>query len=270
MVFELKNEEGKSITRLDDWPRPKKEEQWKPCRSAMEFARYWTETHVCGTVPPDYLELLNTGFPGIEFHLGQPEFSTCLPPKGSSNPRLHDLHLWGTSPSGSITVCVEAKADERFGDTIGKEWVDAKLTHLCNPRSQKKQRLEDLIECIWGIRKPADLLPELRYQLLHALVGTAIQALRDLEKTQAPACGTGVLLVHVFETKLTEKYKLEQNQQDLDRFANALPKLTVPAAGILPGILFGPANVSVPADFAPSAKTTLAKVYLAKLLTVIH
>ena len=267
-MFCLINEENICITSLDGWPR--KESQWKEGRSALELARFWTVTHSCGTVPPNYLEMLERGFPGIVLHGGRPERPTSLPPKGSQGDRMHDLHLWGTWSSGSLTICVEAKADEPFGKTIDKEWIEAKKTLVTKPGSQKKTRLEDLLECVWVVRQPMSSLSELRYQLLYALVGTAIQTLQDADKADQSAYGTGVLLIHDFETDRTERCKLKQNQRDLEKFMRALPNMIIPATGIVPGFLYGPARVSVPGDFAPSGRTTPVCVYLAKLITVNH
>lgn len=202
-MFCLINEENKCITRLEGWPR--KEGQWKEWRSAFELARHFTSTHLCGTVPPNYREILKPRFPGFKFHVGRPEHSTDLPPKGSGGPREHDLHLRGTSPSGSLTVCVEAKADEPFGKTIGEEWIEAHRKLESIPWSQKKTRMEELLDCVWGVRHLTESLSGLRYQLLYALVGTAIQTLKDAEETAESSCETGVLLIHVFETCLTKK-----------------------------------------------------------------
>ena len=267
-MFCLINEEDKCITSFDGWPR--KEGQWKEGRSTLELARYFTVTHQCGTVPPNYREMLKPRFPGFEIHVGRPEHSTDLPPKGSGGPRKHDLHLRGTSPSDSLTVCVEAKADESFGKTINKEWIEAEKTLLFRPGSQKKTRLEDLLDCVWGERTPKSSLSELRYQLLHALVGTAIQTLQDAEKNDHSASGTGVLLIHAFETDETERNKLERNQRDLEKFLRALPNMTIPAAGVVPGCLYGPAKVFVPADFVPLGRSAIVDVYLGKLVTNLN
>jgi len=266
-VFCLIDDTGKCITSLNGWPRPRKKSQWKEGRSALEFARFWTVTHPCGTVPPNYLDMLERGFPSIELNGGRPERPTSLPPKESQGDRMHDLHLWGTWSSGSLTICVEAKADEPFGKTIDEEWIEAKKTLVSKPTSLKKTRLEELLDCLWGVRHLTESLSGLRYQLLYALVGTAIQTLKDAEETAESSCETGVLLIHVFETCLTERHKLEKNQRDLERFGHALPNVTVPASGIVPGCLYGPAAVTVPADFAPSGRPTLVNVHLGKLVT---
>lgn len=269
-MFQLINDKGNIIAQLDDWTRPKKEEHWKCGRSAMEFARFWTAPKSSGTIPPDYQELLYPVFPGTKFHVGRPEWPTSLPPRGSKGSRTHDLHLLGTWLSGSLTVCVEAKTDEPFEETLSQYKVNAEQELRSNPRSRQKERLEDLLDSIWGVRKFTESQSCLRYQLLHALVGTAIQALIDVGKAGNTSSGTGVLLIHVFETCLTKKHKLEKNQRDLEKFGLALPNVTISATGIVSGCLYGPAAVTVPADFAPLGCPTLVDVFLGKLVTVLN
>ena len=269
-MFQLINDKGNIIAQLNDWTRPKKEEHWKCGRSAMEFARFWTDHRSSGTIPPDYQELLYPVFPGTKFHVGRPEWPTSLPPRGSTGSRKHDLHLRGTWLSGSLTVCVEAKADEPFEETLSQYKVNAEQALKCNPRSKQKERLADLLYSVWRVRKLTESQSYLRYQLLHALVGTAIQALRDVGKAGSASSGTGVLLIHLFETCLTEKQKLKKNQRDLERFGHALPNVTIPANGIVPGCLYGPAVVTVPADFAPLGCPTPVNVFLGKLVTILN
>lgn len=268
-MFRLINTKGSYITMLDDWPEPKNMSQWEDGKSAKEFARFWTETHSCGSVPSDYQELLERGFPGIKLQGGRPECTTSLPPRGSRGPRVHDLHLWGSWLSGTLTVCVEAKADEPFDDTISQYKVNAKKELESNPRSRQKERLGDMLDSVWGVRKPTESQYSLRYQLLHALVGTAIQALIDVRVAGTASGGTGVLLIHVFETDKTERHRLEKNRRDLERFAHELPNVAIPETGIAHGCLYGPAEVSVPADFKPLGYSSIVDVYLGKLVTTL-
>ena len=251
-----------------DWPRSKG--QWKPGRSAKELARHWTKTHSIGTVPPDYRNLLCPRFPGLTFHKGRPEHTTPLPPKGSSGPRTHDLLLRGRWKKGSLTVGVEAKADELFDETLEKAWEKAEKALKKRPSSRARQRLKELLEWVWRTRQRTDSLAKLHYQLLFALVGTAIQACIDSRREGEAGCGTGVLLIHVFETGKTRSKELEQNQRDLERFTRALPGVAIPAGGMAPGCLYGPATVNVGADFAPSGKATPAAVYLAIVRTKLR
>ena len=261
-----KKKNNSPITCLNEWSPPKKPNQRKPGRSAMELARFWTETHPPGTVPPLYKDLLKRKFPGVQVYEGRPELDTPLPPKESRGPRVHDLHLRGGWWGGPLTVCVEGKADETFGDTIREAGKDGKAAKNANDSSKKPERLQELLNSVWGVTIPTPLQCALRYQLLTALVGTAIQTLRDQKMAEAEN-GRGVLIVHVFETNLTTQDNLEANHRDLEDFARALPNVTIPPGGIKPDCLYGPVTVTVPDDFAPSGTTTPVSVYLAKLVT---
>ena len=255
--MKLLNKNGCPITCLNEWPH--REDHWQSDHSAMELARFWTETCQPDTVPPLYRDLLEQRFPRVQLHEGRPELGTALPPKGSHGPRMHDLYLRGSWSGGSLTVCVEGKADEPFG---GKVYEQVK-------NHSSPQRLQELLKSVWGITTPTREQYALRYQLLAALVGTAIQTLHDQKKANEKV-GKGVLIVHVFETKSTTRDKLDRmdrNHQDLENFARALPAVTIPASGIKPDCLYGPVTVTVPADFAPSNTPTPVSIYLAKLVT---
>ena len=135
------------------------------------------------------------------------------------------------------------------------------------PESQKKARLEELLYYVWGERQPRNSLLGMRYQLLHALAGTAIQTLHDARRVEESAYGTGVLIVHVFETYGTKRTKLRRNQKDLEEFIRILPNIAVPTTGIVLGCLYGPARILVSADFVPLGCSAIVDVYLGKLET---
>jgi len=81
----------------------------------MELARSWF--HSGSPVCPHELQELLKSHPltnGCDFLEGQPELVTTLPERGEG--RNHDLWLRALCLAGSVTVCVEAKADEAFGD----------------------------------------------------------------------------------------------------------------------------------------------------------
>ena len=253
-TVKLLDQKCRPITCLNEWPRPQDpKKHWKPCHSAMELARFWTETHPPGTEPPLYMNLLKQKFSGVQLHEGRPELETSLPAKGKG--RVHDLHLQGSWSGGALTVCVEGKANETFDDAIRDK------------KHSSPKRLQELLHSVWGVINPTPEQSALRYQLLTALVGTAVQTLRDQKKAKAEdGTGMGMLIVHVFETKLTDPKKLADNHQDLENFVRALPNVDIPKSGIKPDCLYGPVTVTVPADFAPSP--TPVSVYLAKLVTV--
>lgn len=74
----------------------------------------------------------------------------------------------------------------------------------------------------------------IRYQLLTALCGTAIQAERD-------GSDFAVFVVHEFHTSLTTVKKTDLNAKDYDAFLNAID---VPPRQRSTGMLYGPAKVA--------------------------
>jgi hypothetical protein len=100
-----------------------------------------------------------------------------------------------------VTVCVEAKADEPFGDPIGSyvERVVAKTRRL-GQRTGLPQRVDTLLKMIFGADSSAGASPwsGLRYQLLTGVAGTVIQAAKD-------GSSVGVFLVHEFLTEAADR-----------------------------------------------------------------
>ena len=76
----LRDQAGRPITSLDQWPRPKRDYQWKPGRSAMEQARSWFRTGALAC-PEEIVQLLSSHplTHGVEWVEGCPEFVTPLP-----------------------------------------------------------------------------------------------------------------------------------------------------------------------------------------------
>ncbi len=68
--------------------------------------------------------------------MGEPEFVTRLPERGEG--RNHDLWLQARCSAGGLTICVEAEADESFGNLISDEIKGARErqnTAACSGRS---------------------------------------------------------------------------------------------------------------------------------------
>ena len=223
----LMSRSGIPIARWEDWPR--REKQWKPGRSAMEIARAW---FVSGSpqCPPELALLLGTqpALTDIVFDAGRAEHITALPHgRGGTN---HDLALNGHTPDHQAVVCIEAKADEPFGEKIGHYWrrmTESKETTLA------PKRIEALLKTVFG--DGASLSDsrycDLRYQLLTGVVGT----LRQAEKDRAPLA---VFVVHEFHTGSVRPRALATNSADYARFIEAL--FSVPAGDVVEGVLYGP------------------------------
>jgi hypothetical protein len=222
------------------------------------LAKHWTGPQA---VPTDVEALLALEFGTLHLTEGEPEKATRLPPKKSVGPRMHDLWLKGLLPDKrGITVCVEAKADESFGETVAKYETTATATLKNTPNSKSKIRLQLLKKMIWGDQIPANV-DTLRYQLLSALTGTAIQTLEDKSDV-------GVLLVHVFETDQTLSSKRAENDSDLTHFLSTLT-VEPTKSSTRKGHFLGRVSVQVPPDFGPDEQAHTVEIYVAKLTTSI-
>jgi hypothetical protein len=215
------------ITSVDGWTRPKKARQWAPGRSAMELARAWFRTGAIAP-PAELLALLRSRpeVSGLSILKGVPELVTPLPERGEG--RNHDLWLLAKRgrTKGDVTICIEAKADEPFGnDTIG-EYRAFGLKRLKNKEATSvPDRIEKLLALVPGGAVRWDLV---RYQLLTAICGTALQA-------KADGSAIAVFAVHEFHTGKTKAEKTAQNAADFGEFLRVLGHPGVVKAGVLYG-----------------------------------
>jgi len=244
----LRNKRGRLISDVDTWPRPKRDYQWKAGRSAMELARSWFrgETLAC---PSELLALLESHdlTRGCTLVGGQPEFVTPLPERGEG--RNHDLWLTGTCAMGGLTICVEAKADEQFGERIG-DAIDAARRRT--PQSGMPARAKALLELLLG--RPADPEHEpwcaLRYQLLTGIAGTAIQAVVDDSAVAA-------FVVQEFCGADTSAALQQQNDGDLNGFMQAVFPAMQP---LNTGRLSGPITLAVGSHLLQPVQVLVGKI----------
>lgn len=222
---------GKPIDKWDAWARPKSDYQWKRGRSAMELAKAWFRTPK--SCCPDELTALLESHPatrGLRFTRGRPEHVTPLPERGEG--RNHDLWLTGSTIAGKITVCVEAKADEPFGERLGKQ---IQVARKRQPNTRAAERARALLNLLFGEDRNPEGAPwrELRYQLITAAAGTLLQAKLD-------GSVAGVLVIHEFHSNHTKSDNLLSNQSDLESFVALLHP---GAATIASGHLIGPIQI---------------------------
>ena len=126
-------------------------------------------------------------------------------------------------------VGIEAKADEPFGPIIEDYFKEKKDT-----KSNVPKRIDLLMKSIFG-RPINENFGQLRYQLLHGLAGTLVEA-KQQRASQA------IFVVHEFISKKTKPEKVEQNKIDFERFINSFPRFET--YEISPGILVGPLRVT--------------------------
>ena len=222
--------DGIPITHWQMWTRPKKEYQWEPERSAMELAKAWFRQSE--TSPPEELsQLLHSSerLMTLKFVRGIPERMTSLPERGEG--RNHDLWLLGWTKQEQVTICIEAKADEPFGnETVAEYRRSANKRRESGAATRVPERITKLLSLVPAGDSHWD---NVRYQLLTAICGTAIQAQRD-------GSALAVFVVHEFHTRKTTTDKISANVKDFDAFMAAI---TGSQGSIVAGMLYGPVTV---------------------------
>lgn len=140
MMIELSNAQGAPILSIEDWTRPKQAYQWKDGRSAKELAKAWRPGD-SGPSCPQALRALLDSHPLTRYARlieGRPEHVTPLPERGGG--RNHDLWIRAEVDDAPLTICIEAKADEPFGEPIGEYLQRSRAK---NPRTGSARRARE-------------------------------------------------------------------------------------------------------------------------------
>jgi hypothetical protein len=168
-----------------DWRRlladPRK--QWKRTKSAYESAVAWEASRDSKRgIPPEIAAKLDAHeyFRGASLLLGIPEHQVAL--EGGGHSSQTDLWALIAAPIGVVSVAVEAKAGEPFGETV-EDWLrKAKL------KSGKPARLKQ----ICSLLRVSDVdVQRCRYQLMHRAAAAILEAQRF-------RLSTALFLVHAF------------------------------------------------------------------------
>jgi hypothetical protein len=164
------------------------QDHWRPGYSAYELAHSWMAARLTARgLPPSVQSALDVvpELEGVNVVLAFPEYKTAL--EGGARDSQTDLWWLGTCRSVLLSVAVEGKVREPFGETIAA-WL-AKAS----ARSAKPRRLGALLGEL-GI-DPSRPVDHLHYQLLHRTAAAVIEARRS----RAPIA---VMLVHSFHGSL--------------------------------------------------------------------
>ena len=165
--------------KAEDWKQflADPEKQWKMGYSARSLAHCWQNA---GGLPSDVISVLNQipSLLNIETILAFPEHKVPLP--GGSRPSQNDVWVLGKSSEKLISIAVEGKVSEPFGESV-KDWFK-------NKSRGKTVRLQYLCNEL-GIAFPPP--NEIRYQLLHRTVSAIIEAKKFNTKE-------AVMVVHTF------------------------------------------------------------------------
>jgi hypothetical protein len=196
------------IESLGDWlclaPPAGRARQWRQGRSARELAAAWLRP--LRPALPEELALLLVSRPetsGFAAGLALPEAKLRLDRHAGAT-RNADLLLFGTAKAGRTLITVEAKADEPFGPYVSGALAEVED----KPGSNLPARIDVLASLLFGNDFDAG---HLRYQLLHGLGATVLEAL-------ARNAHQAVFAIHEFRTSETLLAKHEANHQDLREF----------------------------------------------------
>lgn len=165
--------------------------QWKQGYSAYELANCWENavnipTSVENVFKKSDLSLFENN---VEVLYGFPEYKVALP--GGSASSQNDLYVLTKVDNELLTIMVEGKVSEPFGETV-TQWLGD------SPSNGKRKRVDYLLSLL-GIHE--NEVKVIRYQLLHRAASAIIEAKKVNAKHS-------LMLVHSFseEAKWFEDY----------------------------------------------------------------
>jgi len=170
-----------------DWRRllANPSSHWKRYKSALEMAICWESARGSERgLPPEVASTIDS-FPnlvGAHLLIGIPEHKVAF--EGGRRPSQNDLWALMRAADQLVSVAIEAKAGEKFGDPV-HAWLQS---GNANERSRKPERLVDLKGWL-GI--PDEDVSDIRYQLLHRTASA-------LKEAQRFCASWAVLLVQSF------------------------------------------------------------------------
>ncbi len=166
----------------EDWKSllAEPDKQWKTGYSAKAIAYCWYEAKdfpecVRNVFKKSGIQL----FQNIELLLAFPEYKVILP--GGARPSQNDVFILARGNNQLISIMVEGKVSEPFGNTIA-EWRE-------NNSEGKNIRLKFLLEEL-GLEEDMQI-STIRYQLLHRTASAIIEAKRFKAEN-------ALMLVHSF------------------------------------------------------------------------
>lgn len=216
----ISNKNNTVITDITSWKNAFIEvdnsKHWKEGRSAHSLATYFLSPAIEQSLGMLKIkECLNAcGYGDVEYTHARIEHESRFDTYRSG--RMQDMVIWALCGKCRIVVCIEAKVDETFGDTLSDAYNESLKYVKLHPASKRKARIEGLCQKYLKIQ-PAEILEEngIRYQLLHYLAGSI---------SEAKGYGNIVFMpIMVFKT--SENYdftKTKKNKEDYDAFMRTL------------------------------------------------
>lgn len=116
---------------------------WKQDKSAYTLAKYFTNPEISNS---NGINTLNEyvkacGFNDIEITHAEIEHESRFD-RFKGRGRMQDMVVWANTKNKPIAICIEAKVDECFNETIYEEYTKALTILYKNNKSRKKQELK--------------------------------------------------------------------------------------------------------------------------------
>lgn len=167
----------------EDWRRllADPDKQWKPGYSAYELAHCWDKVN---DFPESVKKVFKDSeinlFKDVELLLALPEYKVSLPPE-EGHPSQNDIFILAKGNCQLISITVEGKVKEGFGDTV-TEWLNK------DNSEGKQKRLKFLLN---ELQLTEDKVLGVAYQLLHRTASALIMA-------ETFGAKNALMLVHSF------------------------------------------------------------------------
>ncbi|WP_316571439.1 DUF6946 family protein [Neobacillus sp. YIM B06451] len=168
---------------VESWSEllPNRDTQWKEGCSAYELAHCWEEAENLPSCVERVFKSSNIPLlQDVEVLYGFPEYKVSLPGRGKIS--HNDLYLLARANNELLTIMVEGKVSEPFGDKVVATWKGD------TPSDGKTKRLAYLLELL---NLKEEDTQKIRYQLLHRTASAIVEA----KKINA---NNALMLVHSF------------------------------------------------------------------------
>ncbi|MBO4811732.1 MAG: hypothetical protein J5552_09235 [Prevotella sp.] len=179
----ITNKNGTVISDINSWEKAFKEVDGKPChwregRSAHALAYHFLSPNIESSDGISVLKsyLSKFGLNDVVMSHAEIEHESRFD-QFRGNGRIQDMVIWAGNNDTPIVICIEAKVDECFSNSIPEAYKIAEKIFKEKPNSKAKQRIEDLCSKYYR-GKSIEELTHIRYQLLYYLAGSLTEAIK--------------------------------------------------------------------------------------------
>jgi hypothetical protein len=236
------NRKGQPIESVPAWEvlASPGEARWAEGYSAHALAEAWIDDRG----PKALLALFETDgrFDGLRLDRATAEEQTRF--DAFSGPRNHDLLVEASDSRGRVTIGVEGKVNERFGQTVSQYKAAADRKRERGEATNAPARLQALLRSLAGLDLEHEpRLGSLGYQLFSATAGT-------LAAAQERKASRAAFVVHELRTPIADPAEQRENAGHLADFVEIALGLSRPTGEQW---LVGPVRARTSTDRIPGA-----------------